>query len=73
MTPLRQKFIEDMQLRGLAAHFQRSPDQLTETDLREYLCFLDAVKSNIAFVSCHRPARFSESFFCLPILKTIVM
>ena len=51
MTPLRQRMIEDMQLRGLsartqecyvaavrqlAAHHHRSPDQLSEEDLRQY-------------------------------------
>ncbi|MDA2923333.1 phage integrase N-terminal SAM-like domain-containing protein [Acidobacteria bacterium AH-259-L09] len=48
MTPLRQRMIEDMQLRGfsartqecyvaavrqLAQHYHRSPDQFTEEDL----------------------------------------
>ena len=50
MTPLRQRMLEDMQLRGfsartqecdvaavrqLAEHFHRSPDHLTEEDLRQ--------------------------------------
>ena len=55
MTPLRQRFIEDMQLRGfsartqeayaravrqLAEHYHRSPDNLTEEELRQYFLFL---------------------------------
>ena len=55
MTPLRQRMIEDMQLRGLspatqraylqavqyfAQHFDTSPDQLTEEHLRQYFLYL---------------------------------
>jgi site-specific recombinase XerD len=55
MTPLRQQMIEDMQLNGLSAstqalyadaikqlakYFHRSPDQLTEQDLRQYFLYL---------------------------------
>src|SRR5437762_3012042 len=55
MTPLRQRMLEDMQLRGLAArtqveylaavqqlalHFHRSPDQITEDQLRRYFLSL---------------------------------
>jgi integrase/recombinase XerD len=55
MTRLRQRMVEDMQLRGLSArtqgsyvaavrqlaeHYHRSPDQLTEEDLREYFLYL---------------------------------
>jgi len=55
MTPLRQRMIQDMQLRGfsartqecyaaavgqLAQHFHSSPDQLTEEHLRQYFLYL---------------------------------
>ena len=61
MTPLRQRMLEDMQLRGLsphtqrryvsavrqlAAHYMRSPDQLSENELREYFLYLANVKGN---------------------------
>jgi len=55
MTRLRQRMLEDMQLRGfsartqecyvaavrqLAEHYHRSPDHLTEEDLRQYFLYL---------------------------------
>jgi len=55
MTPLRQRMLEDMQLRGLSArtqecyvaavrqlaeHFHTSPDHLTEEELRQYFLYL---------------------------------
>jgi integrase/recombinase XerD len=55
MTPLRQRMIQDMQLRGfsartqecyaaavgqLAQHFHTSPDRLTEEHLRQYFLYL---------------------------------
>ena len=55
MTSLRQRMLEDMQLRGLAArtqesylaavrqravHYGRSPDQLAEDELRQYFLYL---------------------------------
>jgi integrase/recombinase XerD len=59
MTLLRQRMIEDMQLRGfsprtqeaylhavrqLAAHFHRPPDRITEEELRQYFLYLTNVK-----------------------------
>ena len=55
MTPLRQRMLEDMQLRGLAPrtqesylaavqqlalHYHCSPDQITEEELRQYFLYL---------------------------------
>ena len=55
MTPLRQRMLEDMQMRNLsrgtqmvyvravmqlARHYQKSPDQLQHEDIRGYLVYL---------------------------------
>jgi len=55
MSPLQQRMLEDMQLRGLSArtqeayaravwqlaqHYQRRPDQLSDEDLRQYFLYL---------------------------------
>jgi site-specific recombinase XerD len=59
MTPLRRQMIEDMQLHGyskktqecyltavkvLARHYRRSPDKLTEEEIREFFLYLVNVK-----------------------------
>lgn len=59
MNVLRQKMIEDLQLRGLAvrtqqsyvqavsqlaAHYHKSPDQISEEELRQYFLYLKNVK-----------------------------
>ena len=59
MTHLRQRMIEDMQLRGLsertqeiyvhavkqlAAHYQKPPDEVSEQELRQYFLYLKNVK-----------------------------
>src|SRR5947199_173776 len=55
MSPLRQRMIDDMQLRGLSArtqetyvtavrqlskHYRRSPDRISEEELRQYFLYL---------------------------------
>jgi integrase/recombinase XerD len=59
MTPLRQRMLEDMQLSGLAPktqhayiravrqlaeHYHKSPDQITEEELRQYFLYLTTEK-----------------------------
>ncbi len=71
MTPLRKRMIDDMKLRGysartqeayatavrqLAQHYRKSPDELTEEELRQYFLFLKDVKqlarSSITIALC---------------------
>jgi hypothetical protein len=75
MTPLRTRMIEDMKLGGLAAktqevylqavsalakHYKKSPELLTEEEVRRYL--LDARERNArgSFKTCH----YGIQFFC---------
>lgn len=76
MTALRERMIEDMQLRGLseitkktyvrtvrqlAEHYQKSPDQITEEELREY--FLHLIKVKKVAPSTFRIALCGIKFF----------
>jgi integrase-like protein len=74
MTPLRARMIEDMKLggladktqevyqqavRGLAKHYRRPPDQLSEAEVRRYL--LDVKERGAArgtFKTCHYGIQF---------------
>ena len=74
MTPLRARMIEDMKLagladktqevyqqavRGLAKHYRRPPDQLSEAEVRRYL--LDVREQGAArgtFKTCHYGIQF---------------
>jgi hypothetical protein len=79
MTPLRQRMLEDMQLKGfsartqeayvaavrqLAQHFHRSPDHIGEEDLRQYFLYLTQEKK-VARATATCPPRISSSAsFC---------
>ena len=76
MTELRKRMIEDMQLAGLsegtqeayvkvvrqlAGHFRRSPDRITERELRDYLIHLRDVR-------CLAKGTFQQHFFGIKFL-----
>jgi hypothetical protein len=68
-SPLRQQYIEDLQLHGLsgrtqeiyviavkqlALHYRKSPDQVTEEELRAYFLYLKNVrKVSSSTFRCH--------------------
>ena len=73
MSPLRTRMIEDMKLAGLAAktqevylqavtalakHYMRSPDQLTEEEVRRYLLDVRENGARGTFKTCHYGIQF---------------
>src|SRR5437867_7217425 len=82
MTPLRQRMIEDLQLRSLsertqesyvravrqlAEHYHKSPEHITEEELRQYFLYLKNVKHYSR--SASTIARCGITFFYEPTLK----
>jgi hypothetical protein len=80
MTPLRQRMTEDLQLRGLAAktqdaylrdvcqlaeHYHKSPDLVSEEELRQYFLYLKNDKQARA-ASTPSPCTASGSFTPIP-------
>ena len=76
MTELRRRFLDDMTLHGLApttqkvyvnavehlaAHYHRSPDQLSEQQLRDYFTYL--IKKKQLADSTLRTQIFAVKFF----------
>jgi integrase/recombinase XerD len=85
MTVLRQKMIEDMQLRGfalrtqeayllavrqLARYYNKSPDLVTEEELRQYFLYLKNVK-HAARNTCTQCRSYAQqqTFSCTIILS----
>lgn len=77
MTPLRQKMVRDMQLRrfspktheaylgaveGLAKHYHRSPDQINENEVLDYLLYL-LNDRKLAWGTCDQKASGLEFFY----------
>src|ERR1700720_1366981 len=73
MSPLRARMIEDMKLAGLAAttqeiylqavrslakHYNRSPELLTEEDVRRYLLDVRERNARGSFKTCHYGIQF---------------
>jgi hypothetical protein len=84
MSALRQKMIEDMQLRGfavrtqeayllavrqLARHYHKSPDQINEEELRQYFLFLKNEKQ-AARATCTIALCGIKFFFQHPLRNT---
>jgi len=80
MTPLRQRFIEDMQLRGfaptsqqvyvntvrqLAAYYNKSPEKITDEELRRYFLYLkndkQAARSTCTVAICSIKLLFEQT------------
>lgn len=76
MTKLRERMLQDMQLRGysertqqmylravrkLAEHYGKSPDQITEQELRDYFLYVKNVKKWSRTASPSRCAASSSS------------
>jgi len=73
MTPLRRRMIEDMKLAGLAAktqevyqqavsalvkHYRKSPEQLSEEEVRRYLLDVRERNARGSFKTCHYGIQF---------------
>ena len=73
MTPLRRRMIEDMKLAGLAAktqevylqavsalakHYRKSPELLTEEEVRRYLLDVRERNARGSFKTCHYGIQF---------------
>ena len=73
MTPLRRRMIDDMKLAGLstktqevylqavsalARHYRKSPELLTEEEVRRYLLDIRARKARGSFKTCHYGTQF---------------
>ena len=73
MTPLRTRMIEDMKLAGLASktqevyqqavsalvkHYRKSPEQLTEEEVRRYLLDVRERNARGSFKTCHYGIQF---------------
>ena len=82
MSPLQQRMLEDMQLRGLPArtqqaygravwqlahYYQRSPDQLSDQELRQY--FLSLANEKKLARPTTTIALCGSKFFCEQTLK----
>ena len=84
MTPIRRKMIEDMQLHGLseatqksyvghvrqlAAYYHKSPDQLSEEEVRRYVLYLQNEKK-AAHATCAVAVAALRFFYQQTLQKT---